>query len=90
MAKLCIFWIQDGRQSATVDDNITYLGHMIGHAILHLIMKYESSMYIIIQENGKNVEFQDSRWPPVSHFESNFHQYRTCSRLYGHTHYIRI
>ena len=41
-------------------------------------------------KNGKNVHFQNPRWPPVGHFGSNFHQYQTCPRFYGHTQYIQI
>ena len=58
--------------------------------VIHNISKFEDDRTKIGDSRPLNDEFQNSRWPPVGHFESEFHENRTRVRFYGHTQYIQI
>ena len=58
--------------------------------IIHKISKYEDDRPKIEDSRALNDEFQYPRWPPVGHFESDFHEFRFHMRFYDHTQYIQI
>ena len=82
--------IQDGRHSAILNSIFTNIDLEWDFMVTHNISKFEDDRTEIGDSRVLNNEFQNSRWPPVRHFESEFNENRTRKRFYHQTQYIQI
>ena len=82
--------IQHGRHSAILDSIFTNIDLEWDFMVTHNISKFEDDRTKIGDSRALNDEFQNSRWPPVGHFETEFYEKRTRMGFYHHTQYIQI
>ena len=84
------FRIQDGRQAAILIPIFKKIAPMYDLMVTHKMSKFEDDRTKIGDSRAFNVEFKNQRWPTSGHFESKFHENRTCQGFHHHTQYIQI
>ena len=80
MAKLWIFWTQDGCQSAILNLIFFNMELLWDCMAIHIISKFEVDRTKIVNCRVFTIKFQNPRWPPVGHFGRQHNIVRSYDR----------